>query len=83
MKIIYVVIFAAIIGCTNSTDFQNGKRQLENQGYTNIKNTGHKMFCCDEKDTYSSGFSATDNKGRIVEGCICSGILKGVTIRFE
>ena len=41
------------------------------------------MFCCDEKDTFSTGFEATDKNGNKVEGCFCSSVLKGVTVRFD
>lgn len=82
---IYMVLCVVIlfISCTNISDFDKGKKQLENQGYTNIKNTGYNWFCCDDKDTFSTGFTALDKNGNKVKGCICSGILKGVTIRFE
>ena len=69
--------------CTSSSDFEKGKKQLENQGYTNVKDTGYNWFCCSDKDTFSTGFTALDKKGNKVKGCICSGVLKGVTIRFE
>lgn len=81
-----IIIFSALtilIGCTNDTDFWKGKRQLENQGYTDIKNTGYSAFCCDEKDQFSSGFTGKDKNGNVVSGCICSGIMKGITIRYE
>lgn len=69
--------------CTNSGDFEKGKKQLEQQGYINIEDTGHSYFCCDEKDVYSSGFKCLNSKGETVTGCFCSGHLKGVTIRFN
>ena len=80
------IIFCVTIlfaGCTSSNDFDKAKKQLEQQGYTNIENTGYDRFCCDDKDTFSTGFTATDKDGNKVKGCICSGILKGITIRFH
>ena len=76
-------LLVAFTACTSDNDFAKGKRQLENQGYTNVKNTGYNMFCCDEKDTFSTGFEATDKNGNKVEGCFCSSVLKGVTVRFD
>ena len=81
---IYTMLSALIlIGCSSNNDFEKGRKQLIQQEYTNIKNTGHSWFCCDDKDSFSTGFTAVDKKGETVEGCICSGVLKGVTIRFE
>lgn len=83
-KIIIVAItFFALTNCTSDNDFEKGKRQLEQQGYTNVKNTGYNFFCCSDKDSYSTGFECTDKDSNIVKGCICSGVLKGITIRFE
>ena len=75
--------FVAFTACTSNNDFTKGKTQLENQGYTNVKNTGYNMFCCDDNDTFSTGFEALDINGNKIEGCFCSSLLKGVTIRFE
>lgn len=85
MEKILCIMLSIIVftGCTSNSDFNKGKKQLEHQGYTEIKNTGYIMFCCDPKDNFSSGFIATDKSGDEVEGCICSGFLKGITIRFE
>lgn len=83
-KIILVAIISiALSSCSSDNDFKKGKSQLENQGYTDVKNTGYDWFCCDEKDHFSTGFSCKDKKGKEVKGCICSGLLKGITIRFE
>lgn len=83
-KTILLLTFAFLINsCTSNNDFQKGKKQLENQGYTDVVSTGHKYFCCGRGDNYSTGFKATDKNGEVVKGCICSGIGKGITIRFE
>lgn len=76
-------VFFSLYGCTSKKDFESGKRQLEQQGYTDVVYTGYSAFCCDEKDTFKSGFSCKDKAGNTVKGCICSGVMKGVTIRFE
>jgi hypothetical protein len=82
-KTITILSLVLLLSCSSSNDFNKGKKQLENQGYTNIVNTGHKFFCCGEDDEFSTGFKALDSKGYEVEGCFCSSILKGVTIRFK
>jgi len=70
-------------GCTSDNDFNKGKMQLEQQGYSEVENTGYNFFCCDEKDNFSTGFKCKDKKGNIVKGCFCSSLIKGITIRFE
>ena len=52
-------------------------------GFTEIEITGHKFFVCDEKDTFSTGFCAKNPRGVRVCGVVCSGWLKGGTIRFD
>jgi hypothetical protein len=38
-----MVIFM-LVSCTSNNDFENGKQQLDSQGYTEIVNTGHSYF---------------------------------------
>lgn len=83
MTLLLGVLFLTLTSCTSDSDFEKGKKQLEQQGYTDVENTGHEWFCCDDKDTYSTGFECKNAKGEVVEGCFCSTVLKGVTIRFE
>lgn len=78
-----LLVLLATSSCTSDHDFATGKRQLESQGYTDVTNTGWEAFCCDEKDGFSTGFAAKDKSGNAVSGCLCSGFMKGVTIRFE
>lgn len=80
-----VLLLCAVFSssCTSNKDFKKGKHQLEMQGYTDVENTGFNAFCCADKDTFSTGFKCKDKQGNIVKGCICSAILKGITIRFE
>ena len=81
LKVLALAILLS--SCTSSNDFEKGKKQLEQQGYTDVKNTGYNLFCCDEKDSFSTGFESKDKNGNVVKGCFCSSFLKGVTIRFE
>lgn len=79
----FILILLFITSCSSSEDFENGKKQLENMGYTDIENTGYSSFCCSDGDSYSTGFSCKNKKGETIEGCFCSGLSKGVTIRFK
>ena len=72
---------------SESQAFKKGKRQLEVQGYKNVREVSYPLFCCAEEDSFllSTGFEAEDNEGNIVKGCFCvKGLLRSsVTIRFE
>lgn len=84
IRLILLGLFAlTMFGCTSENDFQKAKRQLEQQGYTNVTKTGYKVFCCSDEDDFSTGFEATDKQGNKVTGCACSKYLKGVTIRLD
>lgn len=80
---ILLIVSLFFTGCTSTNDFSIGKKQLEHQGYTDIKDTGYNWFCCDEKDTFSTDFTCKDKNENIIKDCICSGIGKNITIRFE
>lgn len=73
-----VAIFVSVGGCTD----KNGAiRALTEQGYTNIQITGYSWFSCGQDDAFSTGFTATSQNGSQIEGAVCSGWLKGYTIR--
>ena len=82
-RIIMITSILILCSCTSNNDFEKGKKQLEQQGYTNVKDTGYKLLGCDEKDIYRQGFEAVDSKGDTIEGYFCSGIFKGVTVRIK
>ena len=86
MKLIATAVIAfTLTSCfmSNKSDFEKGKKQLIQQGYVDIEDTGYSFFCCDEKDTFSTGFKCKNSKGEVVTGCFCSAMGKGVTIRFQ
>lgn len=58
------------------------KEILASQGYSNIVMTGYSFFGCSEDDTFANGFTATAPSGATVTGVVCSGILKGSTVRL-
>ena len=79
------LIIAAIVGMTalsGCSDASTARRVLEENGYSNIKITGHAWFTCADSDDFSTGFEATAPGGRHVTGAVCSGFFKGATIRF-
>ncbi len=82
-RILLIFATACLFSCSSESDFENGKRQLESQGYTDIVDTGYEPFCCGEDDSFSTGFRCKDKNGNTVKGCFCSAMGKGITIRFE
>lgn len=83
MRYLLIILVFLQFSCSSDSDFKKGKKVLKQQGYKNIINTGYKIFCCSQDDTFSTGFEAVDKQGNTVEGCICSSIGKGITIRFN
>lgn len=67
-------------GCT---DAPTAERVLRQNGYTEIETTGYRAFMGGKEDTYVTGFRAKSPSGQIVTGAVCSGWMKGATIRFD
>lgn len=85
-KLIVPITFLILLilqSCTSDKDFSLGKAQLEQQGYTDVVNTGYSYFCCDDRERFKTGFKCKDKNGNVVKGCFCSDLFKGVAIRFE
>lgn len=70
----------ALSGCTADNEAQ---RVLSGQGYSDIKLTGYRVLTCSDDDTFHTGFTARSISGAKVSGTVCSGIIKGATIRLD
>lgn len=79
-KVFLLVAILMLSACTAPDTATNA---LIGAGYTNIKLTGYSFFSCAEEDTFATGFIATGPTGKEVKGTVCSGILKGATIRID
>ncbi len=75
-----MIVLPLVSGCT---DAPNAERVLREQGYSAIKVTGYAAWMCSDKDTYATAFEAKSPAGIQVSGAVCSGWLKGNTIRFK
>ena len=53
------------------------------QGYTEVRTTGYAYFDCGTGDLFATAFEATSPSGQRVEGAVCSGLLKGNTVRLD
>lgn len=74
-----VFALAFLAACT---DEPGAEMALRASGYSGVKMTGYAWFDCDKNDTYRTGFVATGPTGLRVTGAVCSGVLKGYTIRI-
>lgn len=80
-KMIFVAIALGLAGCTKPDE---ARRTLDNAGYSDIHIGGYAAFKCDSKsDTYATEFTAKGPTGHQVTGAVCSGLLKGNTIRTD
>lgn len=80
MKYGIVLVACVLVGCTSPKE---ANRVLSQAGYKDIKYTGYSFFSCGNDDTFHTGFKATSPSGQVVEGTVCSGFLKGATIRLD
>jgi hypothetical protein len=77
------LILASVAMLAACTDETAARKALEASGFSDIKLTGYSYFGCDKHDTFSTGFEARGPKGQFTEGVVCSGWMKGATIRFD
>ena len=77
-KILSAISILLLCACTAP---DTATRALEGAGYTDIKITGWSAFSCSDSDDFATGFTAKGPTGKTVTGAVCSGLLKGATIR--
>lgn len=53
------------------------------QGYTEVQTKGYAYFICGTGDLFATAFEATSPSGQRVQGAVCSGLLKGNTVRLD
>ena len=75
-----LLVAASLAGCTDETA---ARKALSASGFTEINITGYTYFGCDKNDTFHTGFEARGPSGQFVVGEVCSGWMKGSTIRFD
>jgi len=81
MKKLFCVIPVLILCACTAPD--TATSALDGAGYTDIQITGWRAFSCSKDDTFSTGFRAKGPTGKSVTGVVCSGLLKGATIRTD
>lgn len=78
-----LLILAAVFLVSACTDEPRARNVLSAQGFTDIQIEGYAVFGCGEDDTFATRFSAKAQNGRRVSGVVCSGLLKGSTVRYD
>ena len=79
-KVIMVCAVLSLCACTRP---DATKDLLTSQGYKDVTITGYSFFACSKDDTFATGFDAVSPTGQRVSGAVCSGLMKGSTIRFD
>ena len=79
-KVILLALLTLALSCCTRPD--KAISVLTAQGYTNITITGYHPFACSDSDTFSTGFEAYKDDV-LIKGTVCSGLLKGNTIRID
>lgn len=78
--LLMALIAVAAMGCTAP---DKTVQVLRSAGYTDIVTTGYEVFGCGKDDAFHTGFTAKGPTGVPVSGVVCSGMLKGSTIRIN
>lgn len=77
-----MMLLAMVITLSACTSPNDAITALTAEGFTDIQITGYSVFGCADGDKFHTGFIAKNAKGNTVEGVVCSGWLKGATIRY-
>lgn len=78
--ILAMLVLGSLTACT---DVDTTTRTLEAQGFKDVKTEGYSLFGCSEEDFFHTKFTATSVTNKRVSGVVCSGLLKGSTVRFH
>lgn len=81
---LFVALFVALVALCVSCDIDPSRyyETLDASGFTDIRLTGFEWFRCGDNDSYVSGFTAKNPKGKPVSGVVCCGYSKACTVRF-
>ncbi|ELW2864930.1 hypothetical protein QMI71_003251 [Salmonella enterica] len=79
MKMLLILAAFATSGCT---DADEATKVLVDSGYKDVKITGYSFTGCSKDDDFHTEFVAKGATGAEVRGVVCSGWLKGSTIRL-
>jgi hypothetical protein len=81
MKKILALVFAVTLSACSAPE--TATKALQAAGYSDIQINGYAYFGCSDDDSFHTEFKATGPTGIPVSGVVCSGIVKGATIRLK
>lgn len=79
-KILLICLVISLSACTSQEDVDKYS-ELEN--WKDATKTGYRFFGCGTGDLWHTGFKAITQNDKAVAGVICSGLLKGATMRLD
>ncbi|PZR92042.1 MAG: hypothetical protein DI537_14550 [Stutzerimonas stutzeri] len=82
-KITFLALAGSLLLAGCGVDPNQAHRALSAQGLRDVRLGGYSLFGCDKHDTFRSNFSATGANGQRITGVVCSGWLKGATVRYD
>lgn len=75
------LVVTAGLTASGCTDPEVARNALDDAGYSDIQIGGYTAYGCSEDDAYHTEFTAKNIRGKSVSGVVCSGVMKGATIR--
>lgn len=82
MNKLMLLVLASMLFAGGCTSPDTAKEALVKSGYSNIATGGYAWYGCGRDDWFHTEFTATNPNGQKVSGIVCSGLLKGSTVRF-
>lgn len=80
MKWLFPLLALAVAGCTDPSAAQ---KALDDMGFTDVTFTGWRFFACGKDYVFHTGYQAKNPNGKVVTGAVCSGFLKGSSVKFD
>ena len=72
-----------ICAASGCVDQPVAERALKGNSLKSVQITGYRFFGCGKDDQFHTGFTALTQDGTPTSGVVCSGWLKGATVRFD
>ena len=79
-KAIAILLLLGLAACT---DPRAAQKALDDMGFSDVQAGGYDFFTCGDDYTFHTKFTAKNPKGKTVTGVVCSGWLKGSSVKFD
>lgn len=81
MTLMAVPVACALLASGCTVRESTAMRALHGAGYKQVHLGGYSWFGCSDEDDFSRKFTAVGADGKPVKGVVCSGVMKGTTVR--